>query len=149
MKLFSAAIAALLFAVSLPSFAEEKQEYQHFKPEPSDNLHQAIMNLNKYNAKLQKMVEGDLPPKDMAKIHELTYTLEVALARLSKELDVAANSLEEVHLGSEQMNKQRVEGFGKSYLETLNHVLGKCNQHHNGNHNDKMQHNEHSGHNDH
>ena len=149
MKLFYTIVAAFVLATSMPSFAQEEQQNQHFKPEPSDNLHQAIMNLNKYNAELQKIIEGDMPPKDMAKVHELTYTLEVALARLSKELDVAANSLEEVHLGSEAMNKQRVEGFGKSYLETLNHVLGKHNQHHNGNHKEHMKHNEHSGHSNH
>ena len=90
------------------------------------------MNLNEYNAKLQEIVKGDLTSQDMAKVHELTYTLEVALARLSKELDIAANSLEEVHLGSEQMNKQRVKGFGKSYLDTLNHVLGEHRKHHKG-----------------
>lgn len=130
MKFIQVVAAALFLVVSMPSFAEDEQQYQHFKPEPSDNLHQAIKNLTKYNAQLEKIVEGDMPPKDMAKVHELTYTLEVALARLSKELDIAANSLEEVHLGSEQMNKQRVEGFGKSYLETLNHVLGKHAKHH-------------------
>ncbi|MFD2631333.1 DUF6746 family protein [Idiomarina piscisalsi] len=128
--------AALLFNVAAVA-DDDDQRYQHFKPEPSDNLHQAIMNLTKYNAKLQEIIEGDMPPKDMAKVHELTYTLEVALARLSKELDVAANSLEEVHLGSEAMNKQRVEGFGKSYLETLNHVLGKHAEHHENGHDEE------------
>tara|TARA_B100000929_G_C15406681_1_gene386540 strand:- start:92 stop:550 length:459 start_codon:yes stop_codon:yes gene_type:complete len=137
MKLFYTIITALFLAISMPSFAEEEQQYQHFKPEPSDNLHQAIMNLTKYNAELQKIIEGDMPPEDMAKVHELTYTLEVALARLSKELGVAANSLEEVHLGSEAMNKQRVEGFGKSYLETLNHVLGKHAEHHENGHDEE------------
>lgn len=125
--------AALLFNVAAVA-DDDDQRYQHFKPEPSDNLHQAIMNLTKYNAKLQEIIEGDMPAEDMAKVHELTYTLEVALARLSKELDIAANSLEEVHLGSEAMNKQRVEGFGKSYLETLNHVLGKHAKHHENGH---------------
>ncbi|WP_289117129.1 DUF6746 family protein [uncultured Idiomarina sp.] len=128
--------AALLFNVAAVA-DDDDQRYQHFKPEPSDNLHQAIINLTKYNAKLQEIIEGDMPPEDMAKVHELTYTLEVALARLSKELDVAANSLEEVHLGSEAMNKQRVEGFGKSYLETLNHVLGKHAEHHENGHDEE------------
>jgi len=130
--------AALLFNVAATaSDNDDEQRYQHFKPEASENLEQAIMNLKKYNAELQKIIEGDMPPEDMAKVHELTYTLEVALARLSKELDVAANSLEEVHLGSEAMNKQRVEGFGKSYLETLNHVLGKHAEHHENGHDEE------------
>lgn len=127
--------AAVLFVT--PAMADDdERQYQHFKPEPAENLQQAIMNLTEYNAKLEEIIHGDLSAEDMAKVHELTYTLEVALARLSKELDVAANSLEEVHLGSEQMNKQRVKGFGKDYLNTLNHVLGKHQQHH-GEHHEK------------
>jgi len=135
MKLLSmmAAGAALLFNVTAMA-DDDDQRYEHFKPEPAENLEQAIMNLNEYNAKLQEIVNGDLTSQDMAKVHELTYTLEVALARLSKELDIAANSLEEVHLGSEQMNKERVKGFGKSYLDTLNHVLGEHSKHHKGEH---------------
>lgn len=126
--------ATLLSATPLVSTSaiadDDERQYQHFKPEPAENLQQAIMNLNKYNAMLDEIVNGDLSAEDMAKVHELTYTLEVALARLSKELDVAANSLEEVHLGSEQMNKQRVKGFGKDYLKTLNHLLGEHKAHH-------------------
>ncbi|MCK7459879.1 DUF6746 family protein [Idiomarina aminovorans] len=127
-----AAAAALLFNVAVS--ASDDERYEHFKPEPAENLEQAIMNLTKYNAELQEIMNGDLDAQDMTKVHELTYTLEVALARLSKELDVAANSLEEVHLGSEQMNKQRVKGFGKSYLDTLNHVLGEHSKHHENDH---------------
>lgn len=127
--------AALLFNVAATANdSDDEQRYQHFKPEASENLEQAIRNLTEYNAKLQEIVNGDLDSQDMAKVHELTYTLEVALARLSKELNIAANSLEEVHLGSEQLNKQRVKGFGKSYLDTLNHVLGEHSKHHDGDH---------------
>ena len=131
MKQLLIGLFAAAMMLSLPALADdEERQYQHFKPEPSDNLQQAIMNLNEYNAKLQEIINGDLSAQEMAKVHELTYTLEVALARVSKELDVAANSLEEVHLGSEQMNKQRVKGFGKDYLKTLNHLLGEHSKHH-------------------
>lgn len=125
-------LATVLFAFTLSvlSTVTQAQDYQHFKPEPSENLKQAIMNLTEYNAKLEALSQGELSAQDMAKVHELTYTLEVALARLSKELDVAANSLEQVHLGSEQMNKSRVKGFAKDYLKTLNHVLGEHKKHH-------------------
>ncbi|TDP28364.1 hypothetical protein DEU29_1229 [Idiomarina aquatica] len=130
--------AALLSATPLVSTSaladDDERQYQHFKPEPAENLQQAIMNLSKYNAMLEEIVNGDLSAEDMAKVHELTYTLEVALARLSKELDVATNSLEEVHLGSEQMNQQRVKGFGKDYLKTLNHLLGEHMEHHSSHH---------------
>jgi len=131
MKRLLAGLFIVVMSLSTSAIADDdEQKYQHFKPEPAENLQQAIMNLVEYNAKLQEIVNGDLSAQDMAKVHELTYTLEVALARLSKELDVAANSLEEVHLGSEQMNKTRVKGFGKDYLNTLNHLLGEHHKHH-------------------
>lgn len=131
MKRLLAGLFIVVMSLSTSAIADDdEQKYQHFKPEPAENLQQAIMNLVEYNAKLQEIVNGDLSAQDMAKVHELTYTLEVALARLSKELDVAANSLEEVHLGSEQMNKPRVKGFGKDYLNTLNHLLGQHHKHH-------------------
>lgn len=148
MKHIYTVFAALVLLVTTPAPVSADQEYQHFKPEPSDNLHQAMMNLMKYNAELQTIIDGDMPPKDMAKVHELTYTLEVALARLSKELDIAANSLEEVHLGSEQMNTQRVKGFGSSYLETLNHILGAHKEHHNSKQN-SGKHDKHGSHDNH
>ena len=135
LSIFTAALLATTPFISTSVVADDdERQYQHFKPEPANNLQQAIMNLTKYNAKLEDIINGDLTAEDMAKVHELTYTLEVALARLSKELNVAANSLEEVHLGSEQMNKQRVKGFGKDYLKTLNHVLGEHQKHHDKHH---------------
>ena len=131
MKRLMIGLFAAAMALSQPALADDnEQKYQHFKPEPSENLQQAIKNLVEYNAKLEAIIDGDMSAQDLAKVHELTYTLEVAIARLSKELDVAANSLEEVHLGSEQMNKQRVKGFGKDYLKTVNHLLGEHSEHH-------------------
>lgn len=121
---------AVAISLSMTAAAASAQDYQHFKPKPAENLQQAIMNLTEYNAKLEALRSGELTAEDMAKVHELTYTLEVALARLSKELDVAANSLEQVHLGSEQLNKARVKGFAKDYLKTLNEVLGEHKKHH-------------------
>ena len=97
----------------------QQQSYQHFEPKPAENLEQALANIHEYNAKLKSLAEGEMTPEDLAKVHEITYTLEVALARLGKELDVAANSLEQVHLGSEAMNEARVKGFAKDYLRTL------------------------------
>jgi hypothetical protein len=40
----------------------------------------------------------------MVKIHELTYTLENALGKLSEDLAKAAVDLEEVHLASEKLD---------------------------------------------
>ncbi|MGM0526483.1 MAG: DUF6746 family protein [Pseudomonadota bacterium] len=119
-------ILALVFTVSMPVLADDdEKKYQHFKPESAENLNQAISNLNQYNQELKKLVGGDLTAEEMSKVHELTYTLEVALQRLHEELEGAADSLEEVHLGSEEMNQQRVKSNGKKYLKTLSKVLGE------------------------
>ena len=44
--------ATLLSATPLVSTSviadDDERQYQHFKPEPAENLQQAIMNLNKY-----------------------------------------------------------------------------------------------------
>lgn len=124
------AVTMVFAATATASAAEGERQYQHFQPQPSETLSQAIMNLNKYNAELQALVNGDLTANDMAKVHELTYTLEVALAKVNKELAMAANALEAVHLGSESMNQARVKSFGEAYLERVNHLLGEHKKHH-------------------
>lgn len=130
LKSMAFAVLATMLASSAALAAEGERQYQHFQPQPAETLSQAIMNLNKYNAELQALVQGELSANDMAKVHELTYTLEVALAKLNKELDTAANALEAVHLGSESMNQARVKSFGEAYLERVNHVLGEHKKHH-------------------
>ncbi len=47
----------------------------------------------------------------------LTYTLENALQRIDQEVDAMAISLEEVHLGSETLDQERVSSNGAAYLE--------------------------------
>lgn len=126
MKNLTLIALTLCFGLSAAALADDDDEmYQHYKPEKSENLQQAIKNLNKYNATLNELISGDLDAQDQAKIHELTYTLEVALERLDDELDKAAEQLEEVHLGSESMDKERITENGKKYLKTLQKILGR------------------------
>jgi len=126
-KLITSALATTLaFAsFSLAAQTDDEQRYQHFQPEPSETITQALDNIKTYNEMLQELTSGELTPTDMAKIHELSYTLEVALAKLSEELENAAVSLEEVHLGSEELNKARVLGNAEIYLEITNDVTGQ------------------------
>lgn len=89
----------------------------HFSGEPSRTLEEAITNLGNYNARLTELLAKDeLSNRDLGTVHELTYTLENALARIDAEVDTMAASLEEVHLGSERVDRKRVRLNGMAYL---------------------------------
>ncbi|MDT8879366.1 DUF6746 family protein [Halomonas saccharevitans] len=89
----------------------------HFSGEPSRTLEEAIANLGEYNERLTELLAKDeLSNRDLGTVHELSYTLENALARIDAEVDAMAVSLEEVHLGSESVDRERVRLNGMAYL---------------------------------
>ena len=89
----------------------------HFSGEPSRTLEEALANLSDYNARLTELLAKDeLSNSDLGTVHELSYTLENALARIDAEVDTMATSLEEVHLGSESLDRERVRLNGMAYL---------------------------------
>ena len=53
----------------------------------------------------------------MEKIHEYTYTLEVALAKINETLGALPATLEQVHKASESHNLAALQGVGDVYLE--------------------------------
>ena len=118
-------VVILLAVLSCGSaVASDSKRPDHFKGETSATLEQALANLTSYNAKLQAILaKGQLEPADMAEIHQLTYTLEVALEKLDDEIDTLKDVLEEVHKGSEMMQFDRVLDNGKRYLETSHKLL--------------------------
>ena len=77
-------LSALLMAASLAftthSFADERTE--HFKGLPSPDLAAAVNNFNEYNQLLAAQLNGELTPQALAEIHQLTYTLEIALEKI-------------------------------------------------------------------
>src|SRR5690606_34715424 len=123
MKTLSMISAALIVALAAtPVFADDKRP-DHFKGEPSETLEQALENLSVYNKKLAAVMSGELTPQKMAEIHQLTYTLEVALQKLEDEVDDLQDVLEEVHKASEHMDFEKVTSNGKKYLETSGKIV--------------------------
>ncbi|WP_233340202.1 DUF6746 family protein [Pseudidiomarina tainanensis] len=102
---------------------DEQERPDHYKGKPSENLTQALNNLREYNKLLNTELSGELTPQKMAEIHQLTYTLERALERLDDEIDEMKDVLEEVHLGSERMELDRVKKNGAKYLEASNKIV--------------------------
>src|SRR5690606_21127756 len=70
------------------------------------------------NGQLEAILAKDeLGPEDTAKIHELTYTLENALARIESEVEALEETLEEVHVASERYEVETVRTQGRKYLD--------------------------------
>lgn len=126
MKTVKYGLACILFAVSTHSAlafdAPAQERFDHFKGEQSTSLEEALANFAEYNEKLEVVLNGELEPADMAEIHQLTYTLENALERINIELAQLAETLEEVHLGSEQLAYDRVREAARLYLETARKI---------------------------
>lgn len=98
--------------------ANDQDRADHFEGEAADTLAAAVANVSQTNHQLAELLAQDeLSDANLGTIHELTYTLENALARIDEELDTMAVDLEEVHLGSETMDTERVRTHGSAYLE--------------------------------
>ncbi len=119
MKALLLATAVGLFALTAqPTFASERPA--HFKGEAVTNTQQAVATLLEHNGKLAAILKGELNPTTMTEIHQLTYTLENALALIPTANDEIKEVLEEVHLGSETMDAERVRNNAEYYLQLAN-----------------------------
>lgn len=109
-----AIIAALATAISTNATAAD---VDHFKGKASPDLKSALCNLKEFDAKLKLATTGNkLTPEQMAEVHQLTYTLEVAVQRVQSELVIVAEELENAHKGSEVMANEKVKKGAQAYL---------------------------------
>lgn len=113
--LLCATVVGLFTLASQPLFASDRPA--HFKGEAIANAQQALATLVETNAKLTTILAGELNPTTMTEVHQLTYTLENALALIPAADDEIKEVLEEVHLGSETMDAERVRNNGEYYLQ--------------------------------
>lgn len=112
----------VITTLSIPASADERID--HFEGEPSETLEEAVKNFSEYNKKLASILEKDeLTNQDIVKVHQLTYTLENALAKINDEMNALAETLEELHLASEKVDSEKVKNKGTSYLNTAQTVI--------------------------
>ena len=109
----------------LGSGLAQADDVEHFEGEPSRTVAEAWENLETGNAELQSLISGELSPLEMAEVHEITYTLENALARLAEAQETGAVNLEEVHLASERNDTETVRSNGEAYLEAISGIVRK------------------------
>lgn len=110
-----AAIFALGLA-ALPVHASE--EVEHYDAKPSTNLAEALETLAAYNAKVAEVMARDgLDVQDMEEVHEYTYTMEQAVARIASDLESVAALLEEVHQSCEGDDTDALRSATGAYLD--------------------------------
>lgn len=117
-----AQFACVALLAASPVMAQDSVD--HYAPQPSETLDAALANFSDYNTIMAEiMAQDSLTPTDMEDVHQLTYTLEVALAKLIEESTELAQRLEFVHQASEGDNGARLREYGLTYLETAQKIV--------------------------
>lgn len=116
--------AALTLSVSAFT-AHADDRVDHFKGQEAKTVAEAYENLENYNHKLEKLLEGELSAESMAEIHRITYTLENALQKLDSKLDAIEETLEKVHQASERNDISVTREKGKQYLDLSGEIIRK------------------------
>ena len=111
---------ALVASLGLPAVHAAEDRPEHYQGAESATLAEAFSYLEVYNEGLAELLaREDLTASDLNRIHQMTYTMENAVARLRDELEGAAASLEELHLASERADADAAREHGDAYLGTL------------------------------
>ncbi|MEM7053157.1 MAG: DUF6746 family protein [Pseudomonadota bacterium] len=114
----SFAISCLATALLLAVSARADERPDHYEGEASETLQQAFANFAETNKRIAGILaQKEVTMADLAKIHELSYTLENALERIDDEYDELADQLEALHLASEGADIVYARGLGQAYLE--------------------------------
>lgn len=111
------------FSTMIAAGSVQASDTKHFQSIPSETLEEAVSNFSEYNNQMAKVLEGKLDAKAIFEIHEITYTLEVALEKINDELSELAELLEEVHKATERNDAQTTLIKGQAYLETSRKVI--------------------------
>jgi hypothetical protein len=119
-------LVTFFYVVLLAPLAMASERPEHFEGKESASMAQALANLAQYNAQLQSLLEKEsLTAQELYQVHQMTYTLENALAFIDSELDRSAEALENVHLASEANDAQTVREQAQLYLSTIRAVTGQ------------------------
>ena len=106
-------------ALGLSATALAADDVQHYNMVESETLEAALTNFVEYNAKVRDVLaKENLSVADMEEIHEHTYTIEAALAKINAEMGALPETLEALHLASEDHVEAEVRSLAETYFET-------------------------------
>jgi len=114
--------AGLAAAPALPALAGE--DVDHYAAETPETLGEAVASFSEYNERLSGVLAKDeLSTADLERIHELTYTLEEALAMINERMGALPATLERLHKASEAHDVAASREAGAAYLEVGGTVI--------------------------
>ncbi len=117
------ASSALLAFVPSTFASGPGEPISHFKGKPAETLPEAVNNFSEYNARLEAILKGNVSDPAMADVHQLTYTLENALGKISEEVTKLSAKLEELHQASEKLDQKGVIEHGGQYLSASRQLV--------------------------
>lgn len=120
MKMFATVLFGAAVLLTSAAFGDDED---HFEGLPSETLEQAVANLRSHTALLEARLAGPVDQEAMMEIHEISYTLENAVERLSAEIGRLADVLEDVHLASERWDDETVREQGADFVQGVRTVL--------------------------
>ncbi|MFW2439932.1 MAG: DUF6746 family protein [Arenicellales bacterium] len=117
-------LLAMTFLTTLSTAINAEDRPDHYKGLPAGTLEQAVQNFSEYNRKLEALLDKEkLSASEMATIHQLTYTLEMALNKINTELATLSETLEVVHKASESVDADTTLSAGREYLSVSRQLI--------------------------
>ncbi|TCO71771.1 DUF6746 family protein [Chromatocurvus halotolerans] len=117
-------LSLLLCLAISPAISLADDRPDHYSGEKAESLEEALENLRTYSDKLSTLVEDEsFDSEHLNAVHELTYTLENALETVEGELQQLAETLESVHVASEQGETTTVAEDSRIFLEKTRVLL--------------------------
>ena len=114
----------LLAGIVVAGSGVASERFDHYERKPSPTLEAAMRNFADYNKLLADLLaKKELSGTDLEAVHELTYTLEVALAKMNAESAKLAETLEALHKASEAHDFAATQRQGGAYLETAGKLV--------------------------
>jgi len=110
-------VPALVLGLATATGSLASDRVQHYEAKSAATLAEAVANFAEYNDELAAVLEREtLEAKDLEAIHEITYTLENALERMRQDMAGLADTLEALHLASEDHDEAAAREQGAAYL---------------------------------
>ena len=113
-----------LIMTSLLSISVSAERYRHYEFEKPETIEEALTSIEGGMKDVAQLLEKkDAGTKELAKVHELTYLLEVAVERLREEessVKNLADAVEELHHASEKGELNKAKQYQQQIARLFN-----------------------------
>lgn len=106
-------------ALALPTLCfASNQDVDHFQGEEPQSLAHAKMMVQHSHQQIEALLRKEkLTTEEIHELHELTYSLENAVAFIQEDMKGAADALETLHKASETYDPKKARDAAKLYLD--------------------------------